>query len=202
MLGQDPALTAATRDPLAVAQTGDPLPLYTGWLSHVGVLGWALAASVLALAAGWSVVRQRRRGLLLLGGGACLSAFLCVDDLAMLHESVIPVLTGVGEAHTMVGLAGVASAWGLASLRGLVSGSGFAALVVSSVFLGASVLVDLELWSAVPEEGLELAGIGCWVIWAWSTAWESLDHERSTCDSTARARTGRAVPDAPSVGLP
>lgn len=174
LIKQDPAFVALLRDPLGVAHAGDPLPIYTGWLSHAGVLGWASSASVLAFAA----ARLGRRGTwsdwVLLAGGAGLSAVLCLDDMLMLHESVIPVLVGVGEAHAMVGLAAVAAIWGSMSLRALVRGSSFPVLLVSGGFLAASVVVDLGYLSGLPEDGLKLAGISCWAMWAWRTAGDSL----------------------------
>ena len=78
--------------------TGDPaaiedFPLYFGVLSHVGVLMWAMGASICLFSAMlldlWQTNADSSRFLRVFGW---LSLLMCLDDLFLLHERVFPVM--------------------------------------------------------------------------------------------------------------
>lgn len=173
------AFQAMTRDPLAVARSGDDItPVTLGWLSHLGVLVWTMASGAAVLAVVSSRAAASERAMLL--GAAALSLGLALDDLLQLHESVVPRLTRFTEEHVMLGWALLAAVWVVACRRSLLNSPHVPVLAVGVAFLawsvGTDVVDDLPIarnlaaalgGQAVLEDGAKLIGIICWASFMW-----------------------------------
>ena len=149
-----------TRD--ATAVTG--VPWWTGVISRVTALGWAVAA-VAALAAGRHARTDQRSRLLFLGALCGVSA---LDDSLLLHEEVLPSM-GLPETPFLVLYAaaglGLAMMWSRARPRTPVE----IAFVVGVVMMGVSVLVDVVVNRAAVEDFAKLIGVVAWCfcgVWA------------------------------------
>jgi hypothetical protein len=74
------------------------VPLYTGALSQIGIVLWAVTAGICFFSAHMTSEDHRQKDLrlfLLLGG--CLTVFLMLDDLFRVHERLLPVLFSIPE---------------------------------------------------------------------------------------------------------
>ncbi|CAN5748066.1 hypothetical protein BH20ACT6_BH20ACT6_07840 [soil metagenome] len=152
-----------TRDPTAIAG----VPWWTGAVSRLTNLGWAVAATANILA-GRVAAPSRRLPLLLLG---LLCGALAIDDTMLVHEAILPRI-GVPEdlllaAYALAGLA-LAWSWFWSTWRAEVT----AAFVAGAAALAVSVAVDLvskELF--LLEDGAKLIGVLAWCfcgVWAHS----------------------------------
>jgi hypothetical protein len=158
-----PDVGALTRDPTAVAG----VPWWTGALSRITNLCWAVAASVNALAARVAPPSHRWPLLLL----AALCALLAIDDTLLVHDSILRG-RGVPEGLLLAfyAAAGVAVA-GLWMTRSW-SRAVVAAFVAGATGLAVSVAADVV--HTIPflvEDGAKLAGIVAWClcgVWAHS----------------------------------
>lgn len=174
------ALLAAV--PLASRATGEPVanftrdifstaqvPLYTGIVSNVGIFMWGLTAA-LCLFAVYARVEPGRPGELRrwLLATAVISSMLMLDDYFMLHEWVVPRLTGLDEKVGM-GVYVVVFALYLAAFHRAIRAAGPGLFVVAFALLGASAGMDLiepedaAGWRYLVEEGFKLLGIGAWL---------------------------------------
>lgn len=161
----DVSLSRYTRDPLAHFDNASP---FLGSLSNLGVLLWCAAAAICLFSA-LLLARARRQG----GAGRFLLAFglltawLAVDDLFLMHERLIPGLTGLPQNAIYGGyVAGVALlliVFGRQVLR-----SDFLLLLLALGFFAVSVLADMWLdrdfvWHHLIEDGSKLLGIVGWL---------------------------------------
>lgn len=141
-----------------------------GMASNIGVLYWAAGAACCALAAAvlWTS-RMPRPKVWMLAQAALLIAFLGIDDLVMLHDSVFPRL-GVPEMATFGVYGLVALAYLLTNLRPILREEPVLFFSASG-FLVASLAVDALgndgqlLWKQLLEEGAKLMGIAGWCVW-------------------------------------
>ncbi|PPK97995.1 hypothetical protein CLV92_102146 [Kineococcus xinjiangensis] len=160
--------TAAVRDVLAVARSGDQLPFFTGYVTFAGCVGW-IAAAAAAVLAGWVALRRgsRRAGGLLLGVGG-LSAILAADDLFMLHDG--PLGGQIPEQAIMGTWVVLAGVWALTFRRELLADRTLPLLALAGVWFAHSFLADAvpavgAMW--LHEESTKFAAILCWFLWVW-----------------------------------
>lgn len=151
-----------TRDATAVAGVSS----WSGALSRVTNLCWAVAASVNVMAALSS--RQRWRPTLMLLGGLC--SVLALDDTLLIHETAANRL-GVNELLllSVYGVAALALAWLFRSSWRTGAGAAFFG---GATMLGLSLAVDaLGGDRFLLEDGAKLLGIVAWCfcgVWAHS----------------------------------
>lgn len=140
---------------------------YYGVMSSLGAISWALAAGTALFTALclWSRGEAASRWSPLAFGGA-LSLALCLDDMLLLHESILP---GWGLPQEVVlgayGLAGMAYAF--VQRRRLLSSEG-AFLLLAFLLFGGSLAIDILLHSTesmavAAEDSLKFVGIHAWL---------------------------------------
>jgi hypothetical protein len=162
------------RDPLATAGL-HPL---IGFISNLGVLLWATSAAVSAFGA--LIVRRSNPGeaASFLIFSACLSMWLCFDDLFQIHESLLPTYLGVKEAYTYVVLA-IATLIYFVRYSRLILGTMYPMLMIALAFLGTSVAIDdffepllraLGQGRIFLEDGAKWLGIAAWCSYQVGTA--------------------------------
>jgi hypothetical protein len=148
--------------------------IYVGLLSNMGIVVWAAAAAVWLLCAAMLRRVAPTHSLLPLARGAGLyTLVLLADDALMLHEHLLPMLTGVSEGFFLLG-------YGLSALALLAAGASrilrtnYLLLLLAGGLFAASILCDkllppmagLEL---LVEDGLKFAGIVVWAFYALDT---------------------------------
>jgi hypothetical protein len=145
------------RDTNAIARQ----PPYFGFYSNLGVLLWAIAASISLFT--WAILSRfgtagRESTVLLLGGLFALLAGL--DDLFMLHES--SHLIGISEKIVLAGYALFLSAFAIAALP-IAHRTQWILLAAALAFFAASTAVDvLDLpiaGSVLIEEVFKFGGV-------------------------------------------
>jgi hypothetical protein len=148
-------------------------PRYIGAVSYGGVIAWFFAACT-ALFAASLIGLSSARGRFLLAFGLA-SAWLGIDDLFLVHESVGRLITGTEAGEDAVFAAYVV---GMAALlwwtRDTLASSPVLVLVASGVFFGLSIVVDRpDLYLRahfLVEDGLKFIGIVLWGAYGWITA--------------------------------
>lgn len=144
-----------------------------GFLSNLGIVTWTVgaavalfASAVLSSSAG-NASHEYRSLLAVLG---CLTALMMFDDLYMIHDRIVPRLTG-WDGPLMSALYAIASlAIGLHWRHLLARGSW--RLGLAAVFwLGVSAVVDSNRvpvpfgWKLAIEDGAKFLGIVVWTAW-------------------------------------
>jgi hypothetical protein len=169
--GLPPAI--ANRD---MAQIGNLHPL-VGVVSNLGVLLWAAAAAICGLTA-WVLVRARapRAEIRFFAAAACLTAYIVVDDVFMLHEMLLPAYLGMSERHA-VGLVAGGSLLFVATSFRQIRATRYGLLVMAVALLTTAVLIDRYdhrfdevfiahgwdvAWRLVMEGAPKWLGIACW----------------------------------------
>ncbi len=155
-------------DPLVAGEmSGDCCRVHYGLLSNLGVLMWCVTASVNGMAALVLWLNGRRDILVwCLVFGAVTSLILCIDDLFLVHEEVLPYF-GVPQPLT-VGVYGLITATYLACYRQILICNSPLLLIIALAGFGVSVGMDLMLKSVnnfvmVSEDGTKLVGIAAWM---------------------------------------
>ncbi|MBI2435352.1 MAG: hypothetical protein HYV26_21050 [Candidatus Hydrogenedentes bacterium] len=184
-----------TRDPLAVVETellkiqqhpemgihalGElKLPLFTGFVSNLGVLLWASVVTACLL--GWWISRANvtpRYSPRYLGSAGLISLLLLADDLFLLHERVLSQWFGLDE-KVLFGAYALALATHLLVFSADVLRSDFLLLGLAFLFLAGSLSVDL-LPVSLPqphffEDGAKFTGILSWAGYHWHTVRQQL----------------------------
>ena len=135
--------------------------LHFGFYSNLGVLIWAIAASISLF--GWAIlmrlgIADRQSRALLLGG--LFAAIACLDDLFMLHEHAH--LIGVTEKIAFVGYALFILAF-VVAIMPVGHKTQWIHLAASLAFLALSTLVDVlfraTAGSVLVEEVFKLTGV-------------------------------------------
>ncbi len=152
-----------TRDVAALAE----VKWYTGFFSNLGLMAWGGAIALGGF--GWWQLRgdaSTRALSATLGSYAALSAFLGLDDMAQLHEDVIPGHLGISEKYVYAAEALMFLAFMVLNRRVLLCHAPVI-LVAALAGFGASVGADImdNIWSLpiVIEDGAKLIGICNWV---------------------------------------
>lgn len=159
-----------TRDPAAVSNT---LP-YVGYLSSIGIVAWTTGGAVPLFT--WAVLRPVAAHPMLLAFGL-LTAYLCLDDLFLLHEVVLPYELGIPERLDELVIAVAAGAF-VARFRRSITATGAATMLAAALAcLGASALLDLvEPWGETDnatfiEDSLKFIGIIAWTCFGLAASW-------------------------------
>ena len=131
------------RDMLSVAEDyPDCCHVYDGLISNLGILLWWAAASVTGFAAlAVACLSGRRYDILALTMAAVFSAWLAIDDLFMLHETVLP-LFGLPQPATYALYGAITIAYISLSWRVVLTASPLFLLMAISM-LGLSVFIDI-----------------------------------------------------------
>jgi hypothetical protein len=143
------------------------LKWYAGFFSNLGLMMWGGAVALGAF--GWWNLRLAAGSRALataLGSYAALSAVLGLDDMAQLHEEVIPGHLGLSERYVFFAEALMFLAFLVLNrslLVRLVPVILAAALAGFGISLGADLLDRVWELPIVIEDGAKLIGICCWV---------------------------------------
>ncbi len=169
----------ATRAPLAADRVRGPR--YGGWLGSFGVIGWAMAAAISGFAAGEA---RSRRGLerggtaRFLLASAALSALLMVDDLFLLHSTVLPGFFGIPKPAVLLALIVVTVAWAATFRRRLLADPDRLILAWALAWYGLALTIDTFGgaigWGGVREEIAKLVGVLAWLVFHWRVALRSV----------------------------
>ncbi len=186
-IGQDVVeQEALLLDPVTVGG----LPWYTGLVSQLGVVCWAVAATVAACGGFVAGLVGRRGAAAFLASGSGLGALLLVDDLFQLHAVLLPRWLGVSKLAVVAGYGLLAVAWIALNRAELLrtrlhlfgaSGSAFAASI------GADVIGDGSGTWLVVEDGGKLLGILAWAAFFIAT---SVDIVRSAVAASSSTTVG------------
>ncbi len=151
-------MTHLSRDPLQRLQ----LPVYLGLLSYLGVLAWCAAAAVMLFSA--FLIRQSHpdsrpaRFLVWMG---VLAAILLLDDLFMLHDTVVPVYLHLPEMSVYLVYAGYTGLLLFRFRQFILEQTAYVLFLLAGVCFGSSVAIDIDL---IPgkigtEDTLKMFGI-------------------------------------------
>jgi hypothetical protein len=155
-----------TRDPTAIANV-HPL---TGFLSNLGILLWCATASICLFASAVVSGNGERRTRSFLFFAFVLSAYLLLDDLFLIHESLAHRYLGVGE-KTVILLSGLSLLAFLFVFRTEILSTNYMMLLIALVMFASSVIVDyfsvralsgFERWVHLFEDGFKWMGIASW----------------------------------------
>jgi hypothetical protein len=151
----------------AAARADHCCRFYFAFVSHLGVIGWALTAGVCLFAALCVLATTPRRGLVLtLAYAGGLGLLFVLDDLLMLHERVFPRL-GVPQAVVLGTFAALGAGYGLLQRRLLLSREG-AFLTLAFLLFGLSLACDLLHEGEGPirlaEDSFKFVGIASWGV--------------------------------------
>jgi hypothetical protein len=151
-----------TRDVFSVAN----IPVYGALLSNVGILLWCASATLCLFTA--TAVRGGARRFYV--GFGVLALLLLADDFFMLHEWIVPRLTGLPESAVAAAYV-VLMALLLVGARREVAAHEPRLLGLALALFGASVALDVierppaPAWHYLGEEGLKLLGIVTWLVY-------------------------------------
>lgn len=166
------------RDTITVAEIyPDCCHVYDGLISNFGIFLWWAAASITGFAALVAAsLSARTYDILALTMAAVFTAWLALDDLFMLHESVLPLI-GLPQPATYALYGAIAIAYIALSWRVVLTAFPMFLLMAISM-LGLSVFVDImaehdlgaiSYWlqanlrtSFLLEDGFKFLGIGFW----------------------------------------
>jgi len=171
----DHSMSHFTRDPLAHF---DGAPPSLGALSNLGVLLWAAAATVCLFTA--AVLPLERDSTVRDGAAArpprtffvafgLFTAWLCLDDLFLIHERLIPAWTLIPEAVVYGSYAAGAALLVLVFHRQVLQ-SDFLPLALAGALFAGSILADELMdrsfrWHHFVEDGAKLLGIVSWLAY-------------------------------------
>lgn len=173
-------------DPAATSET----PFYVGIVSNVGILLWCAAAAICFFCAAilFRARADKNQQTFFLCSGLMLSVLL-LDDLFMLHESVLPDYLGIPQnlvqaSYAVMALLYVWRFWKM------IFNAEHAMLFMAFAFLGFSVLCDVVHFR-VPahelfEEGSKLLGITSFLIYF---AKEGMHHVNAMLKQSALPQT-------------
>lgn len=172
--GSDVTVRQLTQDATTVLDG----PFYVGLVSNFGLTLWAAAVTVCLFTASLSLAGGTGLGRFLTVSGA-FTALLLLDDLALLHDEILPIYAGIsGDVY---GVLYVVFMLGyLVAFRGLILSTDWPILFVALACFGVSTVVDVgaaalgNFFSAstvvLVEDGAKLLGIGTWVAYFVSVA--------------------------------
>lgn len=156
---------------------------FAGFLSNIGVLFWCATAAVCLFTAALLRAAGRDvpvRGFLLASG--LLTAFLLLDDLFRLHETVFPGYLGIPELAVYAAYAALGIGFVLRYHARAFCAEG-TLLMVAMLCLGSSVALDVFPIPGIDpfllEDGFKLVGIVSWFFYFLRTAWRAAAPVRS-----------------------
>lgn len=147
---------------------------YSGLVTSLTVLGWAVAVASLGFASFTCRVAGRNAASHSMGSMAVIIAVLLFDDLLQLHSTVVPRLLG-GPKWTLILLEGVAVLLWLGRWNGEIVRTRWELLVAAGVGFATSLAVD---WfpladgrsSLLAEDGAKVLAVLALATWAVSSA--------------------------------
>ena len=147
---------------------------YGGLVTSIGVVVWTVA-SVAAFGAGyisWLVGRIGVSATMIAAGA--ITAVLLLDDLFLLHSSVVPDVTGLPKLGLVVIEAAAVVAW-VISCKGELSRTRWELLLAAGFGFSVSLIADQQLDADVVgallvEDGAKLLGVLALAAWSVSTA--------------------------------
>lgn len=152
-----------TRDPTAIVG----VPLYTGFLSQIGIFFWSASVAICMFSA--KVLPRRHpdslkiRRFLFISG--LLTLVLGLDDAFLLHEELFPYF-GIPQIVVLVSYAGFVLFY-LIKFYSIILKTEYILLVMALVFFGISMTLDLFHPSGIDpylfEDGAKLLGIVSWL---------------------------------------
>jgi len=178
---------------------GDPAnvtgwPFYLGFVSNVGALLWAAAASIFLFS--FYVHRSSggdaEWGRFLLCSGLFVG-LLGLDDLFMLHEQVFPNYLSVSQSLVVASYAGLAALY-VARFAALIAQTAYPVFVAAIAMLAASAALDqiqdhfsiAFTGAGFCEDAAKLLGIGTWLSYAIHTSAALLRGEYAALHAPAR----------------
>ena len=172
--GVDPELL--TRDIFASTRT----PIYTGFLSNLGLFVWAAAVAIWLLGVVLLArINLRHPQLLFALGSTLCSALLLFDDAFMFHELVFPDYLGISEKKVMIMYVFLSISYVGFNVRHILRSS-YLILVIAIGFLGMSVAFDRFLpmtrTETLVEDSLKFAGIVFWAVYAGTNIIQFVDN--------------------------
>jgi hypothetical protein len=151
-----------TRDPLTIVGA----PLYTGFLSQIGIFFWSASTAVSMISA--KVLSRHPESLKskrLLFDSGLLTLVLALDDVFLLHEAFFPYF-GVPEEAVFVSYAGCMLFY-LVRFYSIILKTEYVLLGMALIFFGVSITLDLLEPHGIPpflfEDGAKLVGIVSWL---------------------------------------
>ena len=148
-----------TRDPTAIVG----VPLYTGFLSQIGIFFWSASTAVCIFSA--KVLSRHPDSLEIkrfLFVSGLLTLVLGLDDVFLLHEDFFPSF-GVPEKVVFVSYAGIVLFY-LVRFYSIILNTNYILLGMALVFFGVSITLDLfSHGSYLFEDGAKLVGIVSWL---------------------------------------
>lgn len=181
-----------TRDPVAVAK----LPFYVGIASNIGVGMWSATSAVCFLS--YALLRDRTDGrkpaMFFLVSGLMTLIFM-LDDMALLHEIVVPTLFGLSEKYTFAFYILILSGY-LVLFGKTILETDYLLLLVALVFFAGSLIADAFHSREAPfhhmyEDGAKLMGIVAWLGYYGRSAIQAVKGEFPRTESAAVGPTNR-----------
>ena len=171
-----------TRDPAVTVSSQIVIPLIdpnhnplVGIISQVGILLWCISAS-LCIFCSIIISNQKYSSKNLadfLRFIGLFTSLLLLDDLFLLHESILPSLLKVPEEFTYC-CYGLIFLWGLIRFKKFFIQSNYSILLLSLIFFICSIIADLLPifsyfggWQTLLEDGSKLLGIASWLAYYW-----------------------------------
>ena len=149
------------------------LPWYSGLISNLGILAWAIGTISAAGASFIARLGRRDGAAKFLLHASALSALLTLDDVFRLHSSVFPQHLSIPKTAVLVIYLVMTALWAGLHCRE-VARTRWAILVASGIAMATSVGVDQlagnETWSLVAEDGAKFFGVLGWATYFWLTA--------------------------------
>jgi len=145
------------------------VPWYLGLLSNIGILAWTVAAAA-AIGGAW-VAKQTNRSSAarFLGVAGAVASILLLDDLLLLHSSVLPKLIGVPKSAATIIVVLPAVAWFAIFLgeilrtRWIILAAALSSFFVS---IAADQILSPEGSTALLfEDGAKFLGILAWSLY-------------------------------------
>ncbi|WP_026006156.1 hypothetical protein [Moritella dasanensis] len=169
-------ISSFTRDPTVVLGG----PSYVGFISNIGMLFWAFTAAICLFS---SVIHKQGNNkttsqFLLYSG--LLTLWLLLDDMFMLHDSLLPNHLMIPEKLVYLGYVVMVLVY-LVKFRTEILSHEYATLFIAFSFFALSVLADLLLeqqgYEFLLEDGFKLFGIVTWFIFFFRTCRAYLQQE-------------------------
>lgn len=160
------SLNDLTRDFATVVDA----PVYTAFLSQLGIFFWAGAAAICiisgSLLSGSQDLKSYRS---FFYASAGISLMLGLDDIFLLHEAVLPDLLGIPEKVVFFGYALAMVLYGVRYLKFLLT-TDYVLFALGIGFFGLSIFFDLldyyyNDFSLLLEDGLKFTGLIFWTIY-------------------------------------
>jgi hypothetical protein len=157
-----------TRDPISVLGGA----AYVGFISNIGILFWAFTAAICLFS---SIVlkqynNQAASQFLLYSG--LLTLWLLLDDMFMLHDSILPYHLMIPEKLVYLSYITVVLVY-LAKFKTEILAYEYVILSLAFCFFALSVLTDLLLeqqgLTSLLEDGFKLFGIMTWFVFFFRT---------------------------------